>query len=105
MIRRALTFLFRFWHIRIASVLPPMCRFHPSCSQYAIQALDRHRLLKALGLIGWRIARCNPFHPGGFDPAPGTHDCADHAESGGETEADRRTDPGRRAKSSPATKA
>lgn len=46
------------------------CRFSPTCSQYMIEALQRHGLLKGLRLGLWRILRCNPFSRGGFDPVP-----------------------------------
>lgn len=47
-----------------------MCRFYPSCSVYAVEALEKHRTDKALWLIARRVAKCQPFHPGGFDPVP-----------------------------------
>ncbi len=46
------------------------CRFYPSCSTYAYEALEQYGVLKATSLILWRIARCNPFCKGGFDPVP-----------------------------------
>jgi putative membrane protein insertion efficiency factor len=49
---------------------PPGCRFSPSCSQYAIEALQRHGLVTGSALAAKRILRCNPFHPGGIDPVP-----------------------------------
>jgi hypothetical protein len=49
---------------------PRVCRFEPTCSSYAIEALGRHGCLKGLGLAAWRLLRCHPFHPGGFDPVP-----------------------------------
>ncbi|MCB9738767.1 MAG: membrane protein insertion efficiency factor YidD [Deltaproteobacteria bacterium] len=54
----------------ISPLLPPSCRFEPSCSRYARQALARHRLPRALWLIGHRLARCQPLCPGGHDPVP-----------------------------------
>ena len=56
----------------LSRVLPPRCRFHPTCSAYAMQALRRHGLVRGLLLTLWRVARCNPLFPGGFDPAPET---------------------------------
>lgn len=69
-IRTLLQFPLRVWHRAISPFLPPMCRFHPSCSVYAIEALDRHPLPSALWLIVKRVAKCQPLHPGGFDPVP-----------------------------------
>lgn len=49
---------------------PPRCRFFPSCSQYAIEALEKYGVFKGIWLTVLRILRCHPFHPGGFDPVP-----------------------------------
>ena len=46
------------------------CRFHPTCSQFALQALERHGALKGSWLAARRVARCHPWHAGGFDPVP-----------------------------------
>ncbi len=46
------------------------CRFTPTCSDYAVQAIKRHGALKGLGLSVWRVLRCNPFGKGGYDPVP-----------------------------------
>lgn len=48
----------------------PVCRFHPSCSAYALTALERHGAFKGSALAVYRILRCNPFHPGGVDDVP-----------------------------------
>ncbi len=50
--------------------LPRSCRFEPTCSAYAVQALERHGLVVGLWLAVRRILRCHPFHAGGFDPVP-----------------------------------
>lgn len=56
---------------RLASpLLPPACRFAPSCSEYARLALVEHGLARGLWLAGGRLLRCHPFHPGGWDPPP-----------------------------------
>lgn len=48
----------------------PTCRFTPTCSQYAVEAIERHGALKGGWLAAWRVMRCNPLVPGGFDPVP-----------------------------------
>ena len=50
--------------------LPPMCRFHPSCSDYALEALKVHGAAHGSLLAAKRVCRCHPFNPGGFDPVP-----------------------------------
>ena len=62
----------RFYQRWISPLLPPSCRFYPSCSHYGYEAIARYGLLKGGALAAWRIARCNPFNKGGFDPVPGT---------------------------------
>lgn len=52
----------------ISPFLMPACRFYPSCSEYAAQALERHSLFKAGGLIVTRLCKCHPYHEGGADP-------------------------------------
>lgn len=60
----------RIYRRLLSPFLPPRCRFHPSCSAYALEALREHRPWHALALIGRRLSRCHPFHPGGFDWVP-----------------------------------
>ncbi len=62
--------LIRFYQRRISPARPPACRFFPSCSQYGYEAIEKHGLLKGGLLTLWRLARCHPFHPGGYDPVP-----------------------------------
>jgi len=54
----------------VSPLLPPSCRFYPSCSAYAIEALQVHGLLRGTALTAWRLLRCAPWHPGGVDPVP-----------------------------------
>ncbi|MUL41221.1 membrane protein insertion efficiency factor YidD [Streptomonospora sp. PA3] len=67
---RALVVPIRGYQRFISPVLPPVCRFYPSCSAYAVEALHTHGALRGLWLAARRIARCHPFHPGGLDPVP-----------------------------------
>ena len=54
----------------ISPILPKACRFYPTCSQYAIEALEKYGMVKGSLLTIWRILRCNPFCKGGYDPVP-----------------------------------
>jgi uncharacterized protein len=56
---------YRYW---ISPVLGPACRFEPTCSDYAGQAISRFGVVRGSGLAVWRLLKCHPFHPGGFDP-------------------------------------
>jgi putative membrane protein insertion efficiency factor len=56
------------WCLR--PILPRACRFHPSCSEYAGEALARHGAWRGGLLSAWRVCRCGPWHPGGYDPVP-----------------------------------
>jgi putative membrane protein insertion efficiency factor len=62
--------LIRFYQRWISIILPSSCRFYPSCSQYTYQAIEKYGVLRGGWLGVRRIARCHPFHPGGFDPVP-----------------------------------
>ncbi|HET8723692.1 MAG TPA: membrane protein insertion efficiency factor YidD [Anaeromyxobacteraceae bacterium] len=62
--------LVRVYQRLVSPLLPPSCRFYPSCSAYAVGALERHGALKGSWLAARRLARCHPFHPGGVDPVP-----------------------------------
>jgi putative membrane protein insertion efficiency factor len=67
---KPLIWLVRGYQLAISPLLPPSCRFYPTCSCYAIEALQRHGALKGGWLALRRIARCHPWHPGGHDPVP-----------------------------------
>ncbi|RKU22437.1 membrane protein insertion efficiency factor YidD [Candidatus Poribacteria bacterium] len=63
-----LTYPIRFYRRFISPLLPPSCRFYPTCSQYALEALKRYGTLKGCWLTLKRLSKCHPYHPGGFDP-------------------------------------
>ena len=65
-----ITALIRVYQYTLSPLLGPSCRFYPSCSEYAHQAITRHGPLRGLVLAVKRILRCHPFHPGGVDPVP-----------------------------------
>jgi putative membrane protein insertion efficiency factor len=69
-IRACLKAVLRFYQLTLSPFLGPNCRFHPTCSQYALDAIDRHGALKGTWIAGKRLLRCHPLHPGGFDPVP-----------------------------------
>ncbi|MEV8436303.1 membrane protein insertion efficiency factor YidD [Actinosynnema sp. NPDC051121] len=67
---RVLLLPVRFYRKFISPALPPTCRFHPSCSAYAVEALTVHGALRGSWLTLRRLGRCGPWHPGGLDPVP-----------------------------------
>lgn len=62
--------LVRLYRALLSPILPPSCRFHPSCSAYALEALGRHGAARGSWLTARRLARCHPFCEGGIDPVP-----------------------------------
>jgi hypothetical protein len=70
LLAKPLIWLVRGYQLAISPMLPPSCRFHPTCSCYAIEALRRHGALRGGWLALRRISRCHPWHPGGHDPVP-----------------------------------
>ncbi len=62
--------LIRLYQLTLSRVLPSACRFYPSCSQYGYEAFEKYGIFKGAWLTAWRIARCNPWGKGGFDPVP-----------------------------------
>jgi putative membrane protein insertion efficiency factor len=66
--RKVFILLIRGYKKLISPLLPPSCRFYPTCSEYSIQALEKHGVIKGGIKSIWRILRCNPFTKGGYDP-------------------------------------
>ncbi len=70
MASKAAILLLRFYKYFISPILPPACRFTPTCSEYSMEAFAKHGFFKGLWLTVRRISRCHPFNPGGYDPVP-----------------------------------
>ncbi|HEY5800486.1 MAG TPA: membrane protein insertion efficiency factor YidD [Burkholderiaceae bacterium] len=70
--KTVLRLLLRFYQTAISPWLGPRCRFHPTCSNYALEAIEAHGAAKGALLAGKRLLKCHPWHPGGLDPVPGT---------------------------------
>ena len=68
--RRFLILGVRAYQVGLGPLLPASCRYYPSCSAYAIEALERYGAARGTWLSVRRILRCHPFHPGGYDPVP-----------------------------------
>ena len=68
--RGAAVAMLRSYQRYVSPLLPAACRFYPTCSEYAMQAVETHGLLKGTGMSLWRLARCQPFSKGGYDPVP-----------------------------------
>ena len=62
--------LIRLWQMTFSKLLPPSCRFTPSCSAYGYEAVSKYGAIKGGWMAVKRVARCQPFHPGGYDPVP-----------------------------------
>ena len=70
LVRRGTLALLRGYKRAISPLLPPACRFHPTCSEYAAQAIEKHGVIRGTALAAHRLIRCGPWHPGGIDPVP-----------------------------------
>ena len=66
----ALILLIRLYQETLSPLLPECCRFYPTCSHYAVEALRTHGFIKGTALAVWRLMRCQPFCRGGYDPVP-----------------------------------
>lgn len=70
LVARGAIALVRVYQRYLSAMKPPTCRYYPSCSEYAARAIATCGLLRGLFLTAWRLLRCNPFSPGGYDPGP-----------------------------------
>jgi len=68
--QQVVVFLLLFYKSALSPVLPTFCKFHPTCSMYAKEAVERHGVMRGLMLAARRLLRCRPFAPGGHDPVP-----------------------------------
>jgi len=69
-VKRVLLALLKAYQRRISPILPRRCRYEPTCSAYAVEAIGRFGAARGVLLAAWRLLRCNPFSHGGFDPVP-----------------------------------
>ncbi len=68
--RRVVTGMIRGYQLTLSPLLPPACRFYPTCSQYMLEAVQRYGASRGVWLGLKRLGRCHPLHPGGYDPVP-----------------------------------
>lgn len=68
--KKSMLVMLRFYKREISPMLPPCCRYTPTCSEYAMQAVEKYGAVKGGWLATKRILRCHPFHEGGYDPVP-----------------------------------
>ena len=68
--KKALIGLVRFYQQAVSPYTPPACRYIPTCSEYAVQAIEKYGAARGSYLAARRVLRCNPFHRGGYDPVP-----------------------------------
>ncbi|MFB2936616.1 membrane protein insertion efficiency factor YidD [Aerosakkonemataceae cyanobacterium BLCC-F154] len=76
-----LIWLIRGYRMFISPLFPPSCRYQPTCSQYAMQAIERFGPWRGTIMAIRRILRCHPFHPGGYDPVPEVEACNCHPKT------------------------
>jgi uncharacterized protein len=69
-VSKVLVLLIRAYQYALSPMFGQRCKYYPSCSNYAIEALRVHGVVRGVGMATWRILRCNPFSHGGFDPVP-----------------------------------
>ena len=69
-VRFLLVFVVRLYQVSLGLLWGPSCRYTPTCSQYAVEAIDRHGVWRGVALAVWRILRCHPLARGGYDPVP-----------------------------------
>lgn len=81
--RRLVVAVLRGYKRFVSPMLPPACRFQPTCSEYAAEAVMLHGVLRGCGLAVRRLARCHPFSAGGFDPVPAPDPAHLHHDAGG----------------------
>ncbi|WP_082956602.1 membrane protein insertion efficiency factor YidD [Mycobacterium sp. E787] len=80
---RGLIFLIQLYRHMVSPLRPATCRFVPTCSQYAVDALTEYGLVRGSWMAAARLARCGPWHRGGWDPVPDRHACRASFESAG----------------------
>ncbi len=71
--KKILIAMLRFYKRSISPLLPDACIYTPTCSEYAMEAIEKHGVWKGCLLAAWRLLRCNPFAKGGYDPVPEPH--------------------------------
>lgn len=83
--KRILISAIRFYQKRISPLKKPCCRFYPTCSSYAIEAIEKKGIVRGLAMSVWRVLRCNPFGKGGFDPVEKQKDKRRKTNEGGKS--------------------
>jgi putative membrane protein insertion efficiency factor len=78
-VARALIYCIQLYRHAVSPLRLPTCRFLPTCSQYAVDALTEYGLMRGSWLTAMRLAKCGPWHRGGWDPIPERRGCADHS--------------------------